>query len=118
MFTVRKLATAVGDMQAAVGAARYLLDPDEAPQAYTQAGGAGDLNLWDGGHDNRVNSVWMGSRSALKQLGIEWGTEVSEGHLVSALQGQHVLTGKQVRKKARIQIRKLNKQGQPKLQKD
>jgi conjugative relaxase-like TrwC/TraI family protein len=94
VLTIHKLPTAHGDHAAALGAARYVLEPEEAP----------DLG-------RRANTMWMGSDNALDQLGLKRGAEVKQLELAAVLQGRHALTGKQVRALSKLSMPVLGEDG-------
>jgi conjugative relaxase-like TrwC/TraI family protein len=96
--TLRPIRVIVGAKDADGGSAgaiaAYVLDVGSSPQAFAREG--------DDSAPPRANSVWVGSATTLKKLGLAPGQEVQEHALTAALEGRHAVTGERVRGKGRV----------------
>ena len=110
MLTIRKLGVTVGDDLRAANAARYLLDPADAPEAFVRVDAEG---ADEPGRGARANTMWLGSATALQTLGVERGAEVLPEQLARALQGRHVETGAQLRRPGTRSVPGVDAEGEP-----
>lgn len=104
MWTVRKVKVEIADRGGAASAARYALEPNDSPLAFSPGGGEGE--------GPQPVAYWLGSEGALGQLGLRPGQAVEREHLELALQGRSV-DGAQVRRPGFIGQQVRDERGRP-----
>ncbi len=119
MLTVRKVGVTVGGAASVMAAVDYILDLEESPEAFNKADYyAGE----DGGETVPLSGPpsrrWIGSGDAAQILGVELGAEVEREQLRKAMQGQHVRTGRQLRRPGTRQVPVRDERGEPILAAD
>ena len=104
MWTMRKVKVAIGDRGGAAGAARYALEPNDSPLAFSPGA--------DEGREPQPVAYWLGSEGALNQLGLRPGQAVEQEHLELVLQGRSI-DGAQVRRPGFISQQVRDDHGRP-----
>jgi conjugative relaxase-like TrwC/TraI family protein len=114
VLTVRKVGVTVGNAASVMAAVDYILDLEESPEAFNKAeyyaGEEGGEAVPLSGPPSRR---WMGSGEAAQILGVELGSEVEREQLRRAMQGQHVRTGKQLRRPGTRSVPVRDETGEP-----
>ena len=98
MLTLSKVVVEVGNRADAARAGDYRLELEAAPEAFARS----DYQLAEAGLERRSergsSSLWLGADDALAQFGIRRGEAIERDELITALQGEHVGTGEQLRR--------------------
>ncbi|TDB86919.1 hypothetical protein E1264_16340 [Actinomadura sp. KC216] len=87
MLTFQVIKMPVDDMRTALATAAGPFDDNLAPRAFAAA---------QGGFRGRPNAKWLGSKKALRRMGLKCGAEAFVDELAVALQGRDTATGAQV----------------------
>ena len=97
MLTLSKVVVEVGNRADAARAGDYRLELEAAPEAFART----DYQLAADGLERvpeRCSSLWLGSDEGLAQFGVRRGQPIERDDLIAVLQGQHVETGRQLRR--------------------
>lgn len=87
VLTFRTVSMVVGDQAAAMSVSEHLLDGSLSPAAFARP---------EDSRPAQANSIWVGSKKALGQLGLDEGDHGNPAQLAMALLGRHSVTGMQV----------------------
>jgi conjugative relaxase-like TrwC/TraI family protein len=118
MLTVRKVGVTLGSAASVMAAVDYILDLEESPEAFNKA----EYYAGEDGEAAPISGppsrMWAGSDDAAQKLGVKLGSQVEREQLRRAMQGQHVETGKQLRRPGTRSVPVRDETGEPILAKD